>query len=69
MESKHGEIPFDWLIDVPLFVSRRRVESLYNAVALPEAEEESRDISSKAIESTQIGSKVVVEGSPKLARW
>lgn len=63
VESKHGEIPFDWLIDVPLFVSRRRVESLYNAVALPEAEEESRDISSKAIESTQIGSKVVVEGS------
>lgn len=57
------QIAFDWLIDTPLFVSTDRIDSLYNAVALPETEEKSRTVSSKAVSSSSAGASVGVEGS------
>lgn len=57
------QVMFDWLIDTPLFSSTERIDSLYNAVALPETEEETRIVSSKAVNSSSFGATVGVEGS------
>ena len=55
------QVMFDWLIDTPLFVSTERIESLYNAIALPETEEQSRTISRKGTSSESTGTSLGLE--------
>ncbi len=40
-----GMIPEAWLFDAPLFIDNEQIKSLYNAVALPEFENESVEVS------------------------
>lgn len=55
------QVMFDWLIDTPLFVSTERIESLYNAIALPETEEQARTISRKGTSSESTGTSLGLE--------
>jgi hypothetical protein len=44
-----GSLPDAWLLDAPLFIDDEQVKSLYNAVALPEYEEEYLTVETKAL--------------------
>lgn len=48
-----GLIPEAWLLDAPLFIDAEQVASLYNAVALPEFEEEARTIAASTLKMSK----------------
>jgi hypothetical protein len=61
-------IPEAWLFDAPLFIDEVQIKSLYNAVALPEFEEESRDVSLGDLKVSQwkVGGHVKVSAADSL---
>jgi hypothetical protein len=65
MTQEQGQriVPYDWLWDTPLFISGSRIDALYQAVALPETEEEYRTITDKVIKERKLGGSLGGEGS------
>src|SRR6476620_801593 len=55
MKDGQGIVPYHWLWDTPLFISESRINALYQAVALPETEEEFRTITDKVLKARKSG--------------
>ena len=58
MKDGQGIVPYHWLWDTPLFISERRINALYQAVALPETEEEFRTITDKVVKARKFGGDI-----------
>jgi hypothetical protein len=59
-----GAIPGPWLLDAPLFIDEQQIKSLYNAVALPEYEDDpSVTISTKNVKVVKWGAGGEVKAS------